>query len=304
MAIDKLNNRLKLLAHQVKCQTDNQIQDLYRIFTDKNYSNIVNQKEFRVAGLRRTGNHAVIGWIEEQHKLVGTTFHLNNVPINANPYRHKSQNLSYYFPQHKWSIEQYKAQAKGNFIERNCLIYSYEDYSSKEIFNERFESKHDLYIGKTEDRYDLLIIRDPFNLLASRLKNNFLPVKSKRSSFIELWIEYAKEYLAETNYLKHNKTCINYNLWVGDLDYRKQLADKLDIEFSDAGINQVRSYGGGSSFEGKSCDGEASTMDTINRWQYFVDDPVYRKLINHPELLHYSEKIFGHIPGTEIFEVK
>ena len=294
-------NRLKLLAHQVKCQTYNQIQDLYRTFTDKNHFNIINQKEFRVAGLRRTGNHAVIGWIEEQHKLVGTTFHLNNVPINANPYRHKYQNLSYYFPQHQWSIEQYKEQAKGKFIERYCLIYSYEDYSLKQIFNDRFEKKHDLYIGKTGNRYDLLIIRDPFNLLASRLKNNFLPVKSKRSSFIELWIEYAKEYLAQTNYLKHNKTCINYNLWVKDLDYRKQLANKLDIEFTDVGLNKVRSYGGGSSFEGKSCDGEASTMDTINRWQHFVDNPVYRKLINHPELLHYSEKIFGHIAGTEIF---
>lgn len=299
MALDKLKNRLQLLAYQLKCQIYNQGQDLYRTLTEQNQT-IVNQKEFRIAGLRRTGNHAVIGWIEDQHKLVGTTFHLNNVKIDENPYRHKHQNLSYYFPKHQWSIERYQKQAKGEFIKRDCLIYSYEDYSLSQIFSNYFEKKHDLYLGKTLDRYDLLIIRDPFNTLASRLKKNFLPVKSKGTSFVDLWIEYAREYLAETNYLKHNKICINYNLWVADLDYRKQLAQKLGIKFTDVGIDKVRSYGGGSSFEGKTHDGQASTMNTTNRWQYFVDCPIYRKLIDNSALLQYSERIFGHIPGTEI----
>jgi len=40
-------------------------------------------------------------------------------------------------------------------------------------------------------------------------------------------------------------------------------------------------------------------MDVGSRWKYFADDPSYRKLFDNQELLEYSERIFGHIPGTE-----
>ena len=298
--MDRLQERFRLLAYRIKCKANNSIQDLYRTLTEKEYSRIVNQKEIRVAGLRRTGNHAIICWMEEQQKSTSNVYHLNNLKVNENPYRYKYQNLSYYHPQHQWAIAQYKKQARGELLQRDCLIYSYEDYSLKQIFSAHFENKHDLYIGKTLQRYDVLIIRDPFNLLASRLKNNFLPVKSKQKSFIDLWIEYAKEYLGETNYLKHNKICVNYNLWVKNRDYRHKLAQKLNIEFTDAGIDKVLSHGGGSSFDGKSLDGKATTMDTSNRWKYFVDNPTYLGLIKNKKILNYSHKIFGFIPGTEI----
>ena len=238
--------------------------------------------------------------MEQQQKSTSKTYHLNNLKVNENPYRCKYQNLIYYYPEHQWAIAQYKKQAEGKFIERDCLIYSYEDYSLKQIFSKRFEKKHDLYLGKTLKRYDLLIIRDPFNFLASRLKNNFLPVKSKRKSVIDLWIEYAREYLGETNYLKHHKICVNYNFWVKNRDYRHDLAQKLNIKFTDVGIDKVLSHGGGSSFDGKSLDGKATTMDITSRWKYFVNNPTYLKLINNKKLLYYSQKIFGYIPGTEI----
>ena len=260
---------------------------------------IVNQKEIRVAGLRRTGNHAIVSWIQEQQKIMGSILHLNNVKINENPYRYKCQNLSYYFPEHKWAINQYKVQGRGNFIPRDCLIYSYEDYPLENIFSKRFECRHDLYLGKAQQRYDLLIIRDPLNSLASRLKNNFLPVKSKKHNFIDLWIDYAKEYLGETNYLKHNKVCVNYNRWTSDRHYRQNLAQQLQIEFTDAGIDMVHSCGGGSSFDGKNLDGKANQMDVNGRWKHFANDPIYLKMINNQDLLEYSHQIFGSIPGTE-----
>ncbi len=294
----QIQKRLHLLSHQIKCKASNDLQDLYRSFTSNN-SDIVNQKEIRLAGLRRTGNHAIVSWIQEQQKSMGSVLHLNNIKVNENPYRCKCQNLSYYFPEHKWSIEQYKLQGRGNLIPRDCLIYSYEDYPLEYIFSKRFERKHDLYLGKAKQRYDLLIIRDPFNLLASRLKNNFLPVKSKKHGFIDLWIDYAKEYLGETNYLKHQKVCVNYNLWTSDRDYRQNIAQKLKIDFSDAGIDKVHSCGGGSSFDGKNLDGKANQMDVGGRWKHFADDPVYLKMINNQELLDYSHQIFGLIPGTE-----
>lgn len=288
--------------YKFKQKINNELEDIYRGVTQRNiWSQVINQKEIRIAGLRRTGNHAILSWIQAQEKEQnkGEVYHLNNVMANENPYRYKYQNLCYHFPQHQWAIEQFKHQKTGNLTHRYCLIYSYEDYALEEVFSHKFEQKHDLYLGKTKDRYDLLIIRDPFNLLASRLKNDFLSVKSRHFNFVELWIDYAKEYLGETNYLQHNKVCLNYNLWVSNIDYRQEIASKLKIKFTDAGINKVHGCGGGSSFDGRELDGQANKMDVNNRWKHYLEDPVYRQLINNEQILEYSHRIFGYIPGTE-----
>ncbi|MEL7036438.1 MAG: hypothetical protein AAFO04_12570 [Cyanobacteria bacterium J06592_8] len=44
-------------------------------------------------------------------------------------------------------------------------------------------------------------------------------------------------------------------------------------------------------------------MDVQNRWQHFAENPQYRKLLNNPELLRYSQQIFGQIPGTELLNL-
>ena len=298
--VTKILNQPNFYIYKFKQKFSNELEDIYRYYFQKPLCNqVINQKEIRVAGLKRTGNHAIIFWIAEQEKPLGKYCSLNNVKVNENPYRYKYQNLSYYFPQHQWSINNYKKQARGDFISRDCLVYSYEDYSLAQIFSDKFEKKHDLYLGKSLKRYDVIILRDPFNLFASRLKSNFLAVKDSKLNLTELWLQYAKEFVGETNYLKHNKISINYNLWVKNIDYRRETANKLNIKFTDAGIKKVSSLGGGSSFEKISLDGQADKMDVENRWKYYLDDPYYKKLINNEEILEYSAKIFGKIPGTE-----
>ena len=278
------------------------IEDLSRMLTQQDkLSEIVNQKEIRVAGMKRTGNHAIINWVKSQQ--TGKVGFINNVLANENPYRYKYKNLEDNFSEHKWAMEHYRQQAKGNFIKRDCLIYSYEDFPLDQIASDKFEHNHDLYLGKSTIRYDILIIRDPFKLFASRLKisskvGSFLLVNSQNKTMVDLWIDYAKEYLGETNYLKHNKICINYNQWFVDIEYRQQIANKLQMEFSDAGLSMVSGLGGGSSFDGKQFDGQATSMNVLNRWQKFCDNPQYKQFFN-PEVLEYSEQIFSHIPGTE-----
>ena len=182
------------------------------------------------------------------------------------------------------------------------MLYGYEDYSLKEIFSDRFEKKHDIYLGKSAKRYDVLILRDPFNLLASRLKKNFRDVKTAEKTAVALWLEYAREYLGETSYLKHHKICINYNQWFGDESYRKNLLDRLGIAYVNQGLGQVGTWGGGSSFDGTEFKGQEDKMDLLGRWKHFADDPEYRKLFHNDQLMAYSEKIFGKIPGTEILQ--
>ncbi|NET43927.1 hypothetical protein [Okeania sp. SIO2B3] len=293
------------------------VEDFIRIITQQHkLSEIVNQKEIRVLGMRRCGNHAIINWIKSQQ--TGKCQFINDIP-KTNPYRYKYENLRERFPQYKKEIEGYRQQAQGNFVKKDCLIYSYEDYVVQQVTNDLiFNVKHDLYFGKSAIRYDVIIIRDPFNLLASRLqkhkkfledpnhqenylsvsRRNYLLARYSNKTMVDLWIDYAKEYLGETNYLKHNKICVNYNQWFADVEYRRNIAEKLQIEFSDAGIDRVTSFGGGSSFEGKEFNKKATSMDVLNRWQKVSDDPQYKKFFNQ-EIFEYSERIFGHIPGTE-----
>ncbi|MDY7004753.1 MAG: hypothetical protein SWX82_12555 [Cyanobacteriota bacterium] len=284
--------------HQGQRFFKDNLKDFIIIITQQDIlAEIVNQKEIRVLGMRRTGNHAIINWIQNQH--TGKVEFWNDLKVDRNVYRQNYENLRENYP----------------FVKKDCFIRNYEDYTLQEITNWIFESKHDLYFGKSGTKYDVLIIRDPFNLFASRLKkrlqmekNNqltenykfdFLSVRDPHQTLADLWINYAKEYLGETNYLKHNKICINYNQWFADVEYRRQIADKLQMEFSDTGIDKVTSFGGGSSFEGKQFDGKATSMDVLNRWQKVADNPRYRELFNNQKILKYSERIFGHIPGTE-----
>jgi hypothetical protein len=286
------------VIRKLKIQVEHSLEDWSRAIAQQaSLAQTVNQKEIRVVGLRRTGNHALITWIQKQEK--GTVRHLNNLIPFENPYRYKYEHLRDYYPEHLKAAEQYHQEALGNFVSKDCLLYSYEDHSLAQITSSRFERKHDLYLGKSGKRYDLLILRDPFNLFASRLKNHYLDVSAPGKTMADLWIDYAREFLGETHYLSHNKICVNYNTWATDASYRQALAEQLNLEFTDAGINEVGTWGGGSSFEGQSFKGNAQAMQITSRWQHFMQNETYRRLLDNPKLLEYSERIFGHIPGTE-----
>ena len=260
-----------------------QLRDWWRIaFCRESYQQVINEKEIRIVGLKRSGNHALINWIRSQHS--GEVWHLNNIRPHQNPYR----NLYSHYPKPRLARE-----AWGDFVHKDCLIYSYEDYTFEQINQALVEKKHDLYLGKSAARYDVLIIRDPFNLIASRFKKDMVKIKFNNCNLVDLWIAYAREYLGETNNLSNQKICINYNRWFQDIDYRQQLAKQLNFTFSDAGINNVKQEGGGSSFDGQLMDGKANQMQTLSRWQHFADNQEYLHLVNNEQLRYYSEKIFG-----------
>lgn len=129
-------------------------------------------------------------------------------------------------------------------------------------------------------------------------------VKDKNLTIVDMWIYYAREYLGETDCLNNNKIGVNYNRWTTDIDYRHEIASQLKLDFSDAGIDDVKSEGGGSSFDQTSFQGKASQMDVLNRWKSFSDDLSYKTLLDNRELIEYSEQIFGHIPGTEFLRLR
>lgn len=313
-SIQKLPKKLCYLQRRSRQKLAHALEDVGRAieYSTKPQA-VVNQKEVRVLGLRRSGNHAIINWIGKQ--IQGQAVFMNHVRPLENPYRNQYENQlnpRHTPPPKDWKyreLDWWKQEKDGNFSLKDGLIYSYEDQELEKVAHPSFERKHDLYLGKSAERFDVIVMRDPFNLLASRLQTkpredgvNFsmLEVYSRRYSLPELWISYAKECLSETNFLPNNKLVINYNQWFLDCNYRQQIARRLKLEFSDRGLNDVSASGRGSSFDGAKYAGNAAQMDVINRWKWFSDSSVYRELLKTEGLLDYSQKLFGSIPGTEI----
>ena len=201
-----------MIIYKVKRKTRHFFEDAAKLFLKINkFSGIVNQNEIRIIGLKRSGNHAISNWMMKQMK--GNRFYINDVGVNENPYREKYE--AWVRSNCQKNQERLKQESLGNFTQKDYLVYSYEDYELKRITNPLFASQHDLYFGKTNRRYDVLVLRDPFNLIASRLKKGSfnsqecLGVKNPNITAIDLWIAYAKEWLGETQYLKYNKVAVN-----------------------------------------------------------------------------------------------
>lgn len=291
----RVPGRLANLGYRARQLLVYPIEDGYRRAASKGLGEIANQKEIRMVGLRRTGNHAILNWIRSQQP--GEIGFLNDVAAGQNPYRYKSENLRRYYPEHSKMAAVYRRQSMGEFERRDCLIYSYEDWSLRRIAHKRFERNRALYVGRSGRRFDLLILRDPFNLFASRLKQGFWTTKVAGVSMVDLWLEYAREFLGESDYLGKDSVCVNYNRWFAQADYRRALAARLEIPFSDAGLDKVTGFGGGSSFDGVGVKGRSLKVN--NRWQTFAEDPKFAALFENDDIWTYSERIFGPIAGTE-----
>ncbi|MBF2034095.1 MAG: hypothetical protein IGR92_01130 [Leptolyngbyaceae cyanobacterium T60_A2020_046] len=271
-------------------------QDAIRLTTQNPEAwGIINQTEIRMIGLRRSGNHALIKWIQKQQE--GKFTHINDIPVRENPYRHEYEYFIDHYPEYPKVIQRLQRESRGIFEPKDCLIYNYEDHTLGEILDPGLERKHDWYVGKSAKRIDILIMRDPFNLLASRIKKGFISVKSTRANFTDLWLSYAREFVGETNYLTHNKVCVSYNRWIQDEAYRREIAEQLGLTFTDAGFNHVARRAGGSSFDGTQHNGDPTKMDLTGRWRHYLDNNLYRSLLNNPEIMAYSEKIFGQVEG-------
>lgn len=269
-------------------------------------SGVVNQKEIRFIGLQRSGNHPLINWLFTQAKEVRCF--LNWAPVDQNPF--------IYF-QKRGTVDEFQtdffekfnilAEQLGFFSKKNFLMYSYEDEFLKDVATDRFERNHDRWLGKSADRFDVLLLRDPFNLFASRLKkeddvieNRYsLRVESERKTLIRLWKEYAKEFLGDTNFLP-NKVTISYNHWFLDENYRKSLADKLGLDFSDETMNKVLPVGGGSSFDRTSKDASGTSMKVLDRWKHYQNEEIYKSIFkSDPEIIELSNRIFGEFEGVD-----
>ena len=218
-----------------------------------------------IAGMRRSGIHAVVDWllpsIDAPHVV------LNNVRLDrVNP---KENNTSF--------SDGYE---DSNNPDEHVIVV-FEDKRLSVI--DRCPIVRRILPGVNAVR-KLVIIRDPYNLTASRLQRTRRGARDTRPERVaRLWPSHAR---ASGDWTR----CV-YNQWFIDDAYRHDLADKLELPACPPYPEHVAKAGRGSSFDGLKYEGNAAQMAVLDRWRAFADDPQYRRIVDRPELAELSESI-------------
>lgn len=251
-----------------------------------------NNFEYRIFGLRRGGNHALIAWIMSAMPK-NSVYYFNDVVYDF-------KNL---FESIMTGAEDEKAGTVAEKIKRNptvmedkhCIIQSYED-QELDIIHEIDQQS----IGKSKVCLNVVILRDPLNFVASRLQlyNNGNPYVEVTQEVMDLWEKYANEYLGNTSVMisgKYPTVFVNYNLWHMNEKYRNEIAEYLQIGRT-ADITAKMYYGGGSSFKDDGVNTKNDNSNKYNqRWRQFAKDPRFAKFALQKKLLPLCSEIFGPI---------
>lgn len=242
--------------------------------------------------MKRSGNHAIINWLEAHGRFI---FFNNAIPIapilrgdkTIPPPRAFAPWLRHHiFPQETRSayfMEKLR-------LRRHSLIVSLED--------------HDLrlrpFFQVPCQVTNVLIVRDPDNLFASRIRKASLvdnPAYANRAGpamdrATNLWKSHAREYLGLTDYLE-KKVCIYFNSWFSSRDYRRSISRILELDFTDKGFDRVPDEGGGSSFDSTQFDGSNERMGVLSR-QARLTEPeriLLANTLDDPELQALARKL-------------
>ena len=251
-----------------------------------------NEVEIRVVGLSRSGNHAIIDWLLAQMR--GRTCLLNCAEPRTNPFV-TARPLGEHEPGHRVNFDGFDLDGErhGRFSHKDYLVHTYEDTFLAAFGDPFHEAKHDEWVGRSRRRFDLLVLRDPYNLLASRLTCGFgvaAPIA------VRIWCRHAREFLGLDRHLRDERVLVSYNAWASSRSYRRRVAEQLELEFDDRAAAHVPACAGGSSFDGHGV--SPCRMALHDRWRGYTGRPDYRSVLT-PELHDLAQRIFGPLEAAE-----
>lgn len=249
---------------------------------------IVNDLEIRLVGMSRSGNHALVNWILAQTS--GRACFLNCAEPGSNPFRSArplDDGAVCHASYPEFDLER---EREGHFTFKKLLLYSHEDCFLGYVRKTDDEFLHDQWHGPSRRRVDVLLLRDPFNLFASRIKTTNQQ-ESQRTA-LRIWKQHAREYLGQRTLLRDDRLLVSYNRWVADAAYRRSIAEALGLDFSDAGRQDVPRVAAGSSFDGRAFHGRAADMNVTERWRWLEHSPLLPELFDR-QTLELADRIFG-----------
>ena len=238
-------------------------------------------------GMRRSGNHAVIHFLRRLYGEQRVIF-LNN--------RNRNKNNFKFFDNRRDIIPDDKSKV-------DTMIVSYEDLdiNNKDI-NFNFFSKEKF--KNLKNVYFISIIRDPFNMFASRyrlgnyykfLKNEIIKKPNKVSL---MWKGYARRHILIEGFDSINKNIsINYNNFISSKKYRREISSFTGCDYVEKDLFKMTTEGRGSSFN----ENNINVDNLLKRWEEYRNDKYYMNIFKDKEIIDLSRKIFGdHVGGDLI----
>lgn len=202
---------------------------------------------FLQAGVRRSGNHAIMNWLSG---MLGGTVICNNG--STRPTHYGEDGNLWRFNRRLRLI----GPQEEKVLSPEAVLYSVEDTPTRQIWHK--QATLDKIKDRKLDVRRFIVIRDPFNTLASIVSHFHLGTTDycqyDNGRFGVLWSELARETIELS---QGPATIIDYNRWLVSEDYRKIIAKELGLKFSDKGFGVIPNVARGSSFtESKQADDE------------------------------------------------
>lgn len=243
--------------------------------------------------MSRSGNHAVINWILSQ--AAGRTCFLNCAEPGTSPFE-SARPLSSDQPGHLANFDDFdlEAERRGRLSRKDVLVHSYEDTFLGPLGKPANEALLAAAVGTSARRIDLLILRDPRNLFASRLASGYGWLDDELVT--RVWCQHAREYLGLRRNLRQERLMLSYNAWATSADYRRRVSAALGMRFDDRAAHLVPPVAGGSSFDGTAYDGRAEDMPVLTRWHAFRGDPRFERLVT-ADVLKLADRAFPPLPA-------
>ncbi len=252
-----------------------------------------------IVAQQRSGHHAIINWIRAN--LSTPSVFLNTCSHIKNPLE-KHQTATLFDPaiMNEVNLSEIQLLERG-FCADKLLIYNFEEKKLLTIRLMHNVINRTAWLGPAS-RFDrILVIRDPYNLMASKLRwhrgCNVKPSIEALYGARDMWIRYAEAYLRSLRsgaYLG-----IDYNTWFTSNESRETYAERLGLASSDKGLDRVARYGPttwGDSFDGMSYDKNAQQMNTLRRWETYADDQLFRDLVMYDPLRKRAAAIYSGMP--------
>jgi len=268
--------------------------------------------------MRRSGHNAISRFLYDLYDKPKAMIGGNGCHICSNEKKRKYfESLDLYRP------EFYNPHDFGKIIKRKddmeLILMKSENVSLSDRFYSNNIVHWDTSVGHCNNVTFVLCLRDPFNCLSSiffhkalraKLINNIktssrgVKLGGRITRIVTRWKQHAREFIGETGFLSQKKIFVNYNKWIKEQFYREQIANSLGVAFNDKGWYVLTPEGGGSSFDQNKVE-DIRNLEIFERWRVSLKDKVFfealKIIFKDAELVKLSEKIFGHIEGTEIF---
>ena len=255
-------------------------------------------KKIMISAMHRTGHHAIAVWL--LHQMPGVS-----------DFAIKTVTQWFFYIQNSHGI---------NYLANNPLKTGDKEHPDKADFSGFLKSYHqanssltNMVIGTHEQagikdtvwacgtsdifaiNCDLVVIlRDFKNWVASCVKmaqrdSQVLKEEILSDKTIKLYMDHCKHY-----HVLDGENYILFNRWVRDKGYRREIAEKLGLEFTDSALNQLSPFGGGSSFSNMTYLKTANTMKVNDRYRDMAGSADYEDIIKeNREALEMSNEIFG-----------